>query len=487
MTERLFLFPETTETNPSSFLQSAILTGGNAFKVDGYKLYAFIDRLDEVGFQFCVAPVPKPGESVFLYQFRFTGDIPDFAALGLATKQTENGEVIYLKAESFLSISSRYRSISIKTGHWQDVASTFHEMAAFVHLDLISSVSNTLLRDTDSLSPLIEKFHELYDISKTIQTTLPSLYSEVLSLLQFFGFADQDTYSSSDGNSYYFGALRGAIGAFHRKCFPSMPIGKCCVSPVIVRQLRAMMRFVRASLSRLGYSVGNETNNVINAMNSFQEAYGINEKICGEKTMKQIWTQLLALSTEPVETLETVGVSVDIHTDSVKERFGRIDETDCDEAGVWIARGLSEIVKPMISPRSVIATAQKKLLETARDGAVHFNRVNENVATLGNNIKNVMKTASEVQDEAIKTASRAEASLAIIDELTELNNETREEIKKVKLRMQREVSRTNTLVIALVVLVLVALIQWISRKGIDAGTIITNKAKMLLNEPKSDL
>ena len=96
MSDRLFLFPESLDTNPSSFLQNAIATISRPFKVNNFKLFAFIECFDEVDFPFVVAPVSCIGKSVMLYQYRFSDKVPDFKKLGFEILPTENGDVLFL-------------------------------------------------------------------------------------------------------------------------------------------------------------------------------------------------------------------------------------------------------------------------------------------------------------------------------------------------------------------------------------------------------
>ena len=473
MYERLFLFPETTETNPSSFLQNAVTTSSRPFKVEGFKLYAFVDRLDEVGYPFCVAPVAAPGKTVSLYQFRFPGKIPDFSEMGCETRPTEHGEVIYLKTKAFIALSAQSRTISVKSGHWNDVANDLHQIAAFAHLDLIPALSHTLLRNFGAINEFLVKFHKLYDVSNTVSTTLAALYSEVLLLLRVFGFASADTYASPDGSSYYFGALREPVAAFHRMCFPSVPVGKCCVTPATVRQLRAMIRYVKAALSRFGYESGEEIHTIVTAINKFQKDQGLKQGACDSVTMRRIWTVLLAGSSDPVTDLSNVGVMVPLENINEFERFGEIDGRGCDEAGRRIAAGLSRAIASLPAPSSILATAQKQLITTARSGAEQFKGVNESVTNLDNRLSSVMHSAVQVQREASNASARAESSLRIIDGLSSLNKEVEEKIVMVRQRMAREVSRTNMLVIVLITLIIALVLQWFSHRH-DLKTMIRN-------------
>ena len=464
MYDRLFLFPETTETNPSSFLQNAVTTSSRPFKIEGFKLYAFVDRLDEVGFPFWVAPVVAPGKTVSLYQFRFPGQIPDFSEMGLDTQHTEHGEVIYLKTKAFISLSAQSRTISVKSGHWTDVANDLHQIAAFAHLDLIPGLSHRLLRNSGGINEFLVKFHKLYDVSDKVPTTLAALYSELLLLLRMFGFASADTYASPDGSSYYFGALRQPVAAFHQTCFPSVPVGNCCITPATVRQLRALVRYVKAALSRFGYESGEEIHTIITTVNKFQKDQGLTEGVCDSQTMRRICTVLLASSSDPVADLSNVGVLVPLENINEFERFGEIDGHGCDEAGRRLAAGISRAISSLPSPSSVLAVAQKQLIATARAGAEQFKGVNESVSNLDDRLNSVMQSAVQVQREASNASSRAESSLRIIDDLSALNKEVEEKIVMVRQRMAREVSRTNMLVFFLIAAIICLLLQWLSRR-----------------------
>ena len=160
MSDRLFLFPESLDTNPSSFLQSAIATISRPFKVENFKLFAFIERFDEVDYPFVVAPVRCNGKISMLYQYRFSEKLPDFKQLGFEIFPTENGDVLYLSTETFSTLSSKYRSISIKSGHWPEVANKYHRLAAFSHLDVIPPLSKSYLKSDQKLDEIIKIFNQ---------------------------------------------------------------------------------------------------------------------------------------------------------------------------------------------------------------------------------------------------------------------------------------------------------------------------------------
>ncbi|OHS95801.1 hypothetical protein TRFO_38047 [Tritrichomonas foetus] len=459
MSDRLFLFPETLDTNPSSFLQTAIATISRPFKVDNFKLFTFIECIDEDNIPFVTAPVSFPGKSVMLYQYRFTGKLPDFEKLGFELYPTENGEVLYLSHKSFSILSTKYRSISIKSGHWPDVANEYRQLAAFSHIDIIPPLSQSTLRSHPPMEQILKLFRANYDISENGNLTLPILYLEVVSLLKAFCFAPPGIYTSPDGSSFYFGAIRPAISAFHEKCFTSKLIGNCCLTPATVKQLRAMLRFVKDSLSSFGYESGSDFHSFLSALHKFQSDNGLPEDNCNETTIQIIWKVLLSKNSDPITALAHVGVPIKIDTSSENEKIGELNSNGCDEAGKKLASGLSKIISSLPAPGNSVVTAQRHLLSTARSAAEQFRGVNIEIHQLEGRIETVKQFAQNINEKADNASKVAENSLNVINGLSEMNQFATARIEEAKIEMNQELKRTNTLVIIFFVLILAYFIQ----------------------------
>jgi hypothetical protein len=391
MGERLFLFPELAECNPTSFLQTAVLANSKPFQIDGYKLFALIDRLDDVGHAFCVVPVPFRGKSAYFYQYCFPSALPDFESLGLSIALSESGDVLFVPMARFLPLSAEFRSISVKNGNWTDAEPLFHELAAYAHLDLFPSLCPSMLRSSMSADTAAARFRRLYD-----SPSLAALYGECVDLLKFFCFAPEDVYASPDASAFYFGALRQPAAAFHRKAFPSVPLGKCCLSPGTVRQLRFLHGFVVAALDRLGFP---------GALAAFQRANGLCEGPCGKATLRRLWTALLSGPEDPVAALAGVGVAIAVDSALDAERFGEIPTAGCDDGGQKIALGLSRSVANLSAPRCIHAAAQRQLAATAQAGVGQIRAVGEAAALVEGSVEADLAVVTEIEAEAAGAAA----------------------------------------------------------------------------------
>jgi hypothetical protein len=461
MGDRLYLFPELLETNPSSFLQTGVLSHNIPVQVDGYKLYVFIDRLDEPGFPFCVAPVPCQARSTLFYQYQFTDGPPDFATLGLDTLPSPHGEIIFLPVHRFLALSAQFRSTSVKGGNWANVFPVFNELAAYAHLDLVPQLTTAILKDHRAAEALVKAFHRHYDSPRGPRTTLGALYSEAVRLLRFFCFATDDASVVPKQSGFCFGAIRPAVSAFHAKVFPSVPLGKNCLSPGTMRQLRAFERFIEGALVRLGI----DSLSLFEGVRQFQQAHGLPEGRCNEMTLNRIWALLLGPSSDPAATLADLGIALNLETHRTGEQFGDIDAAGCGEGGQRIALGLSRSVSNQKAPGSILATAQKQLLSAAKDGFDQFRSMSESAAPLDEKAKAIARFASGIQDEAARTSETAEAALRVIDGLTVMNKEVEGKLVLIRQRMGREIGRTNVLVLGLITMGILLFVQSFIRRS----------------------
>lgn len=478
MSDRLFLFPESLDTNPSSFLQNAIATISRPFKVNNFKLFAFIECFDEVDFPFVVAPVSCIGKFVMLYQYRFSDKVPDFKKLGFEILPTENGDVLFLSSKTFSILSSKYRSISIKSGHWPDVANKYHMLAAFSHLDVIPPLSKSFLRSNQSIKEITNQFHELYDVSDNRSLTLASLYFEVVRILQIFCFAPLGIYISPDSSSYYFGAIRPVIAAFHEKCFSHSLIGCCCLTPATMKQLWSLFHFVKTSLELFGYDTGSDFHSFSVAIHKFQSDNGLpTDEECNEQTLKLIWKFLLLKKSDPIAALALADTPLKLNSVGENEKFGKIDPNQFDKSTNYISTNkveintasssaakkissrLSQVIDNLPSPNSTIVSAQKQLFATARFAADHFSGVNQEITTAQGKIQSINQYASDLLQRATDANDVVESSLEIINNFKQTNEISKKKIEAAKIEIEHEINRTRTLIIILIVLLIAYFIQ----------------------------
>ena len=464
MSETLFLFPEKIGPNPSSFLQSALSITNHPFEVKDFKIFAFIDCLDEVDYPFYAAAVRCEGKSAKFYQYKFPEKVPNFEEFGFETFHTENGEVLYLSKKSFSRLSSKYGSISIKSGHWPDVANEYQKLAAYSHIDVIPPLSPSLLRSHDSMEEIDNIFKKLYEPHKrknvkSSDLTLSSLYLEVVSLLKIFNFTQPNVYTSPDGSSYFFGAIRSAISVFHEKCFSNKLIGNCCLTPASFKQLKGMLLFMRESLSSFGYDPGDDMSTFISTLHRFQFDNGIEKAFCNEITIQTIWKILLSKNTDPISALSHIGVPIRLETGTENENFGDIYVDGSNPASKKIAENLSNIIRALPAPNIAVITAQKHLISAAKSSAEQFRGVNEGLNNLEVKIDNVIKFSDIITEKAENTTKLAKSSTLTLNKLQTINQSIPSQIEAAKKELETELKRMNLLVIILLVVLLLYFIQ----------------------------
>ncbi|KAH0789074.1 hypothetical protein GPJ56_007011 [Histomonas meleagridis] len=449
--EKVYLFPETPFTNPSSFLKPAVLVSKRTIDIEGFKLYGFIDCFDEIGYPFWVAPIPYEGKTTSFYQFSFTKDVPDLAKLGLRTYQTYYGDVICLTMEKFTQLSSTHRGISIKSGMWSNVSDVYHQISAYYHLDIIKHISPTLLKNSvDIVDNLRQEFQKLYDFSVT--SSLPYLYTEIYNILLFFDFIKDDECIKPDDSRYYFGSFRRPIRNYLTKCFPSLIFGDFCISPFVAKQLRSMLRFVHFSLIRFGYDCDNNISNIKIEIQKFQRDNGLPIGNATTETLQAIWENLLSSTTDPINLMLQVGLSLNLNFADERELIGEIDSDIYDEAELKFCSSLSNVVSQIKSPNCAVAKAQKALLENVKKSSKEFKELNESMQKVSDKQKNVITKAEELLNEVTQGSQKLESTLQIVDNLLRLNNEAYEEMSNLRIFMNQKTRNTNISVLLLIVM-----------------------------------
>lgn len=226
--EHILLFPETPDINPSSFLNSYELINCLPVPIRGYKLYSFIDCLDELGYPFWAAVIPCEGKITKFYQFKAYSDSLDFSNIGIEIKRIPEGELLYLSTEHFNELSSKYGCSSVKDGDWGKESVKYHKLAAYFHLDILENLSSDTFKcNFDVIDSLSKKVQKSYNFS--ITSSLPNLYLEAYSILKFFGFIEKGECIEPNELNYFFGSFKNPIRKFLISAFQNyfMEIVQC--------------------------------------------------------------------------------------------------------------------------------------------------------------------------------------------------------------------------------------------------------------------
>ena len=467
MGDHYYFFPEKPETNPSSFLCGAESIDG-PFAMEGYKLYSFVDCIDTVDFPFWAAPVPSPTKKVSFYRFKFHDSPPNYEKHGLKIQHTEKGDIIYLPQQQFMLMSVKYRSISVKSGHWPDVCNAFHKLVAYYHLDVIPRITKEQFKNPFQIAEIDQRFHQLYDMSDTVSSSLRDIFFETMVLLRFFCFPlpnfDLPKNIINEDTDFYFGSLKGSLDEFSAKCFPDNLIGDCCLTPAILKQLRALMRFVRIAISKITSDPGDDIHNILSRLNKFQRHNNLPEGYCDSITLKLLWQNILAKSPDLITALSQSKVSLNIDLEREYDKFGEISGKNLSLPGQKIAIGFSKAISDVPSPSSAIAKVQKTVLKTTQNAIKEFQEVGNGISNLQEKLKYVTNFANDVNNEAIKASEKAEMSIRIVDGLDQKNAEVSEKVILVKQNVEKEVAKTNLLTTLFLFLIIIAILQWLERR-----------------------
>ena len=350
---------------------------------------------------------------------------------------------------------------------WVSVSKQYAELVAYYHLDVIPQLSQTLFKNTREIDKYANLFHKLYDVQGVQTVSLYSLYNDLSSLLLFFGFLKQKKQFSE---SYYsFAVLREPFREFTRMCFDKMYLNDCAVTPAAVKQLRALFKFVRLSLSKLGYESNQSDDiyyNTNTALNRFQRDHNLKESYCSSEVIKCLLTNILSISDDPSISLQGTGVDISLDSTETKQ-FGAIDTSNLDEVAQRFATGVSRAVAQLTSPSVCIAEVEKEMLQLSKQAAKGVHEVNQLSQTIGDKINDVKRIAMDVKEEsdkAIKRADTAEKSLASLETISD-NIEKKMDVVKAKLAYEMKMS--NILVIFFVILLFIFIWQGFHSETIE--------------------
>jgi hypothetical protein len=340
---------------------------------------------------------------------------------------------------------------------WSEVSNDFQSLAALVHIDVLSSLSPARFRTLPIPRSVFDGLTRFYG-----DVTLETLFADAVSLLSLFCPNSLHNFETSE---FCFGAIRECFQRFHNSCFPSIPIGQRCLTPGTLRQLRAFGAFVSASLARLGFETMDDLNETVH---TFQKVNGLTEDRCDLATLRLIWTKLIELGADPVELFRDVGIAIAVPPITETGRFGEIDGSACDDAGMRIAVGLSRSIANLSSPSAAVAAAQRHLLATGQASAQDFATLTNETEGVRAELGVLIGIATDVGAEAEKAELDAEGALRVVEELTAMNKQVGEKLVIIKQRMKQESGRTTLFVLLLLVLVAALLLQWWSQRRVVA-------------------
>lgn len=470
MEKLYYLYPERPDTNPSSLFKEANVSK-DKFTIQGFKLYAFLDCLDTADSPFWVAPVKAEGKSVTFYQYQFPRDPPAFEQYGFKMEESSNGKILYLSQQQFVFLSAKLRSISVKSGNWiSDEYNHYHSLAAFAHLDILPQLSKKYIRN-QSLRDLGHSFQRQYSLTSSIPITLPSFYEELVNILTFFGFSFHMADSSQihKNDFYYFGSLIECLSEFHQRCFPHQLLGYGTITPGAIKQLRAMVHFVRMALSKIAIDPGDDITRISQMVDKLKLDNEIDEKGCGPQTMQLLWRLMLSKSSDPINALLQARVSLDLNINKEDDKFGSLEGKNCGVVGKKLTDGISTVITKLSAPSSVMAKAQNMLITTTREAAKDFQEIGNGVSNLQEKLEKVTEFALGIKEEVSQSSERAEVSIRIVDGLDQMNATVAQKVIALKQKIDREAARTNFLTLLIVLLVALIVFQWFTRKNGISG------------------
>ena len=267
----------------------------------------------------------------------------------------------------------------------------------------------------------------------------------------------------------YIRDTRAPFREFMNKCFDKMYLNDCTVTPAAVKQLRALFKFVRLSLSKLGYEVNQSDDiyyNVNLALNKFQRENNLKETYCSQEVIRRILTLTLSQSDDP--SLAIQGTGVDMSVDTTDDQlFGAIDTTNLDDIAKRFAMGVSRAVSQLTSPVVCITEVENEMLELSKQASSGVKEVNEVSSTIGKKMNDVKRISFDVKEEsekALKRAENAEKALSSLESIS-VNIEKKMEVVKTKLAYEMKVS--NILVITLFVLLAIFIWQGFHKEKLE--------------------
>jgi len=303
MFRTVYLVPEYQSGNPFFFAHAGKLTSQNTIPINGFRLYALSDNLNDFRSHFTVVAIQSPGFVSSFYSIEFTKTLK-FEQFGFSTIKIGQHRVLYMKMENFIKYD---RYISIPNGDWTNSGALFHSVGAFRDIGLLPCISESFFSKKNSIESLEKELAVYYGIHGPYLTTLSRVFSDVFFSLDFFGFTNTKDQSESIsikyaeeiskqsllgdcGCNFCFGNIKPSLMRFHGLCFPERSTHPTILTHDTYKSLIDLIQYVAQMLRLLGYTIIDEDlkSSLTKCLSMFQKSHNIREEYCGPLTIKSL-------------------------------------------------------------------------------------------------------------------------------------------------------------------------------------------------------
>ena len=440
MSAEIFLFPETVEVNPSSIISGATQISSSPIETPGYRLMVCYERLDKIDQDFIVFAVPSETGSARFFKYVFNDTIPDFEAHGFTLKKGTDGTIVSLSV-----LPDGLKTMPSKRAY--ENYGTYHEIAAYYHLDLVQYLSPSLLKDGNALVDLRKRFRECY---KT-PLSLDGMFSEINQMLSFFGFIKEPIRSKD----YAFGSFKDGFSRFYKQYFNSIFFTDCCVTVLGYKQLKALFELVKYCLS---VKYGLSSQSLISSLQRFQEESKMAiTNYCDEETLKLLISSVIIRNNDPVGTMRAGNVRIRQAPIADSEFIGELPQTHGDVVQEAIRTGLNSIMTEVKSPGFIIKEIETESLSKLNQVSGAIKKVYDSNSQVAAKLASMDRMTADMEKESAKISKVISNISKDFERISNAYEASRTRLQRLKEQLSTEQKRTSVLLFLFIVFLSIAI------------------------------
>lgn len=463
MSSAIFLIPETIGPGGNTLFSNAVQKSSNPIRVNGYKLFTFLRRLDNTGFSmYCVA-ISSPNKSCLMYPIEFEGELPDLEAYGFLVTSTPNGNVIHLSQSTFDVMDKIDIAVHIKSGNWDADKILFHQIAAMHYLGVIPDLSPAVFYQNELIVSWENKLHQIYGTYGDMNNALITIFKRISYALNFFcislGIHALSNITLDHGFS--FATLYDTLQKSHEIIFIRniIPGNIEVESPFIV--LYNALKITKECFNNLNYSIASvdDIDGYNKAVQQFQEKEKLQIGCCDIKTLRKLITTSDMQRLEQLPIFKMAGININIVHEPDFPIIQPISVPESDPLAEQVRNEINKAIVGLPDPSAKIEWMNSKIESTCIDCNDRCLELSTRVDLIEHRISDMTRQLKDIVEESKIAAKRVETAAQTLDEVYKSHNKIQNKFDILREKLFSEQRNTRlTLIIGVFLTLLGALI-----------------------------
>ena len=463
MSNPVYLLPEMVGEGGNQLFLSAVQVSAEPVRVQGYKLFTFLRRLNNTGFStYCVA-VECPSKSCIMYKVHFGENIPDFEGTGFLTTPTSHGIIIHIAQSTFDILDKTDKAVPIKSGDWLREMENFNQLAAMHYLGVIPDFSPAIFSQYDLYNEWRNKVHQSYGTYGDFTKALSSIFRRSVFAINFFCINSAVTLLSKCGSesTYCFAALYECLKESPEISTMKniLPINSNLDSPFIVLYhalkitfdcLNAMNNKILSLDDKKGFTA---------AVKAFQEQEHMQVGCCDLKTLRRMLSNFEMQRYSELPIFKMAGINIRMSKEPDFPMIIPIERPEKNPLAEDVRKEINNAIVAMPDPAAKIQWMNNEIEASFGETDAKCKELDERVDEIEKQIVVMSRQLKEVVEESKTAAKKVQAASKTLENVYQAHNKIQGKFDILREKLYLEQRSTRVTLIISIVLVLIGAIS----------------------------